>query len=110
MAYDEKLAAKIEDALGNTRGITTKKMFGGLCFLHNGNMLCGIDKNRNLMVRVGPEQYDEALAQKHAREMDFTGRPLKGMIYVSPDGYKTKAALSGWVQLGLNFTGTLSPK
>ena len=110
MAYDEKLAERVQQALKDTKGITTKKMFGGLCYLHNRNMLCGIDNKDNLMVRVGPNQYVQALARKHAREMDFTGRPLKGMVYVSSDGFKTKADLSRWVQLGLRFTSTLPPK
>lgn len=110
MSYDESLALKIRTALQGKRGIKEQKMFGGLCFLHNGNMLCGVDKDKNLMVRVGSEQYQTALMTKHARQMDFTGKPLKGLIYVAPEGYRTKAMLSRWIGLGLNFTSTLPAK
>ena len=60
MACDEKLAKRVEAVLNDKGGITRRKMFGGLCFLHNGNMLCGVDNKNNLMVRVGPEQYEAA--------------------------------------------------
>lgn len=110
MAFDEKLAARIETILEGTIGITNKKMFGGLCFLHNGNMLCGVDNKSQLMVRVGPDQYEQALAKNHAIEMDFTGRPLKGMIYVAPEGLKTKRDLTKWLDMGLRFTQTLPKK
>lgn len=110
MAYDEKLAARVEDVLAPTQGITKKKMFGGLAFMHNGNMLCGVDSKKNLMLRVGPELYEKALKRKHAREMDFTGRALKGMVYIDPAGCKTKRSLTQWIDLGLTFTGTLPKK
>lgn len=110
MAVDETLAKRIEAALSGKKGISSKKMFGGLCFLHNGNMLCGVDNRARLMVRVGPEQYEDALAKEHAREMDFTGRPLKGMVYVEPEGFATDEALAGWIEMGLRFTGTLPAK
>lgn len=110
MAYDEKLALKVRTALQGKRGIKEQKMFGGLCFLHNGNMLCGVDKEHKLMVRVGPEQYEKALKIKHAREMDFTGKPLKGLVYVAAEGYRTKTMLAKWIDMGLRFTNTLPAK
>lgn len=110
MAYDEKLANRISKILNTAKGISRKKMFGGLCFLHNGNMLCGIDKHRNLMVRVGPEYYQKALKLKHAREMDFTGKPLTGMVYVAPEGIKTRTQLVQWIERGLSFTRSLPEK
>jgi TfoX/Sxy family transcriptional regulator of competence genes len=109
MAYDEKLAKRIEAILEDTEGIATKQMFGGLCFLHNGNMVCGVTPN-DMMVRVGKERYDDILQRKHARQMDFTGKPLAGMVYVSKEGCKSKSALKKWIDLGLAFTRTLPAK
>ena len=85
MAYDETLADRVRAVLSGRPGLTEKKMFGGLSFLLHSSMACGIVKDE-LMVRVGPDGYDEALAQPHARLMDFTGRPMKGMVYVARDG------------------------
>jgi len=110
MAYDEKLAERIDEILKPKRGIDQKKMFGGLCFLHNGNMVCGVDNNGDLMVRVGPDQYQKALAKKYAREMDFTGKPLRGFIYVSSEGIRTRKSLESWLDLGLRFTKSLPRK
>jgi len=90
-------------------GYEEKKMFGGLCFLVNGNMCCGVAKD-TFMVRVGPEAYDEALALPHAREMDFTGKPLKGMVYVDSEGVSEDSELAAWVDRGLAFAGKLPPK
>ena len=109
MAYDERLFRRIKDLLANTKGIEPKKMFGGICFMHRGNMLCGIDGQR-LMVRVGPEQYSVVLKMKYAKVMDITGKPMKGFIFVAEDGYKTVKGLSKWIDLGLKFTATLSAK
>ena len=77
-------------------------MFGGLCFLLHGHMAAGI-VGATLMLRVGPEQYREALAQPHAREMDFTGRPLRGMIYVDAPGIETEQALRRWLERAVSF-------
>ena len=109
MAYDEKLADRTRDRLKGKRGITEKKMFGGLCFMMNGHMVCGVEKD-NLVVRVGPDQYDWALKQKHARPMDFTGRPLKGFVYVAPQGYKTLSSLKKWLDLATDFVDSLPSK
>jgi TfoX/Sxy family transcriptional regulator of competence genes len=102
MTYDEKLAARIREVLADRPDVEEKKMFGGLCFMVNGSMCCGIAKT-DFMVRVGPDQYEEALARAHARPMDFTGRPLKGMVYVAPEGLRSKAALQQWVARGVTF-------
>ena len=109
MSYDEDLFQRISTLLKTTKGVAPKKMFGGICFMHKGNMLCGID-GRRLMVRVGPGQYDHALSLKHASVMDITGKPMKGFIFISEDGYKTDKGLRKWLDLGLNFTATLPPK
>jgi TfoX/Sxy family transcriptional regulator of competence genes len=109
MAYDEDVAFRIREALAAQRGVTEKKMFGGLAFMVNGHMCCGLAKG-NLMVRVGPDQYEEALAQPYAREMDFTGRPMKGIVYVDSAGYDSDRDLRAWVDRGLAFVTSLPPK
>ena len=109
MAYNEKLAIRIRDVIADQKGLSEKKMFGGLAFLVNGHMCCGI-VGEELMVRVGPDSYDGALKEPYVRPMDFTGRPMKGMIYVSRDGIRTKAQLARWVGKGVAYTESLPPK
>ena len=109
MAYDEELAERIRRALAGRQGVSEKKMFGGIAFMLRGNMFCGIVRD-DLMVRVGLERHEEALAQPHARPMDFTGRPMRGMVYVGPEGCRTDEALKRWVEQGLNFAATLPAK
>lgn len=100
MSYDEKLALAVRKALAAEPDVVERKMFGGLCFMVRGGMCCGL-VGAELMVRVGAARYDEALGMAHARPMDFTGRPLMGMIYVAPAGLRTAAAIAKWVKLGL---------
>jgi len=109
MAYDEALAARVRKRLAVQRGISERRMFGGLCFLLKGHMCAGITGS-TLMLRVGPERYADALARPHAREMDFTGRPLKGMIYVDPPGVASAAALARWLQMAVAFAGSQPAK
>ena len=94
MAYDEKLADRIRQAVGPRADVAEKKMFGGIAFLLDGKMFCGIVKD-DLMVRVGPERYEAALAEAHVRPMDFTGRPMKGSVFVGPKGVDSEAELEG---------------
>ena len=109
MSYDETLAARIRALFGEHTDFVEKKMFGGLCFMVGGAMCCGLTKT-DFMVRVAPDQYDDALAQPHARPMDFTGRPLAGMVYVAPEGLRTRPALAKWVGRGMSFVSSLPPK
>ena len=102
MAYNERLADRIRKIVARGKNMTEKKMFGGLAFLLDGKMFCGIVKD-DMMVRVGPEQHEKALQEKGARPMDFTGRPMKGYIFVGQGGYKTDDALSKWVKRGAAF-------
>jgi TfoX/Sxy family transcriptional regulator of competence genes len=102
MSYDERIAARIRALLGKRRDVVERKMFGGLTFMVNGAMCCGVTSEA-LVVRVGPAEYERALAESHARPMAFTGRPLVGMVYVDPPGYRTARALSRWIQRGLDF-------
>ena len=109
MAYDEKLAERIRTSLKRKRNISERKMFGGVAFMASGNMFCGV-VGEELMVRVGPDAYEEALRGNAVREMDFTGRPMRGMIYVGKAGIKTDAKLSEWIEKGLRFAKSLPPK
>lgn len=109
MAYDEELAARIRRQLDGHDGVTERKMFGGIAFMRNGNMICGVVKDE-LMVRVGAEAYADALARPHARPMDFTGRPMKGMLFVGADGIRCDNGLSSWTGLSLAFAASLPPK
>ena len=84
-------------------------MFGGLAFMVNGHMCCGI-VGRNFVVRTGPKQYEAALSKPHARPMDFTGRPMRGFVYVGPDGCQLTRDLKAWIQRGLHFVLSLPPK
>lgn len=107
MAYDEGLAERIREVLGDTEDISEKKMFGGLAFLLSGKMFVGIN-GEDLMVRVGPAAYEAALARPGAREMDFTGKPMKGYVFVGPDGTEDDTNLQAWVKMAQAFVKTLA--
>jgi len=84
-------------------------MFGGLAFMVNGHMCCGV-LNKDLVLRVKPEDYERAIARPHARPMDFTGRPMRGFLYVSPAGLQSARDLGAWIRRGLQFVSSLPPK
>ncbi len=107
MAYDEDLAERVR-AVIDAR-FDERKMFGGLAFMVGGNMACGIVGDE-LMVRVGTDEYDAALARPHAREMDFTGRSMKGMVYVGAEGLRDKRSLAAWVKRGVEYASSLPAK
>jgi TfoX/Sxy family transcriptional regulator of competence genes len=109
MAYDEGLTQRVEEVLGDRPDLVAKKMFGGVGFLLRGNMACGVNKD-HLVVRVGPDNYDTALAQPHVREFDITGRPMKGWVLIEPAGYESDEDLQRWVQQGLDFALSLPSK
>ena len=109
MPYDEGLAERLRECYAEIDSVAEKKMFGGIAFLVNGHMSCGVVKE-TLMVRVGPERYESALDRPHAREMDFTGRAMKGFVYVSPEGFESDDDLTRWVELSLQFVSGLPPK
>ena len=106
MPYDEGLAERIREILGDANEVTEKKMFGGLALMLNGKMFVGINKE-DLMVRVGPERYEAALKEPGAREMDFTGRPMKGYVFVDAAGFEDDAELTKWVTWATEFVKTL---
>jgi TfoX/Sxy family transcriptional regulator of competence genes len=109
MPFDEEVAALVRHSLASTANVSERRMFGGLAFMVNGNMLCAVG-NDHLMVRVGPAQYETALRQPHAHEMRFTGRPMRGYLSVDPNGYATRDAVAAWVSAALAFVSTLPPK
>lgn len=109
MAYDEAVADRIRKLLARQKSLAERKMFGGLAFMVNGHMAVGVNAD-NLMVRVGPDAHADALAQPHARPMDFTGRPMKGFVFVDPPGYADDKSLSTWVDRGVQFVTSLPPK
>jgi TfoX/Sxy family transcriptional regulator of competence genes len=109
MAYDEGLAQRIREILDETADVSERKMFGGLAFMLRGNMCAGVI-GEELMVRVGPDAYEESLGLAHAREMDFTGRPMKGLIYVAAEGIEADDDLGAWIERGLAFSGSLPTK
>lgn len=109
MAYDEGLAERIRLTVADRPGVVEKKMFGGLAFMLHDYMFCGVI-NDELMARVGPDNYGAALARPHARDMDFTGRSMKGYVYVAPEGIESDAELREWVDLCAEFVQTLPPK
>jgi TfoX/Sxy family transcriptional regulator of competence genes len=109
MAYDEGVAERLREVYADTPGVVEKKMFGGLAFMVGGHMSCGV-VNDTLMVRVGPDLYADALSRPHARAMDFTGKSLKGFVYVDPAGFESDEALASWVGLSVSFVVSLPPK
>jgi len=109
MPFDEALGERVRTLLRGTHSLKEKRMFGGLAFMVNGHMCCGI-VDKNLVVRTGPKQYDAALSKPHARPMDFTGRAMRGFVYIGPEGYGSTRDLKAWIQRGLHFVGTLPPK
>lgn len=109
MPYDTLLAIRIRAALGPLPELVEKKMFGGVGFLVNGNMACGVHKN-DLIVRVGPEDYAEALSRPHTHVFDMTGHPMAGWVIVAPQGCTTETDLHKWVEQGLAFARSLPRK
>ena len=109
MAYDKGLAQRVREILEEEPGFDEKKMFGGLCFLLFGNMVCGIIKE-DLIVRVGVDKYAEMLKMPHTRKFDLTGKPLKGWVMVLPEALDTDEELNDWVQMAVSFVRALPPK
>ncbi len=109
MPYDELLAIRVRAAISPLPGLKEKKMFGGVCYLVNGNMACGVYKD-DLIVRVGKEKFQEALSRPHTKLFDITGKALKGWVMVEPQGCATQPDLKAWVEQGLAFACSLPAK
>lgn len=103
MAYNEQLAERIRNALGERAvAFDEKRMMGGLCFLVNAKMCVGVEKDR-LMARIDPNLYEQALQRKGCQPMDFTGHPMRGFVFVRAEGYQSDADLKTWLDLALEF-------
>lgn len=109
MPHDVRLAERVRRLVRGRRGLSEKEQFGGVAFLVNGNVACGVIAD-GLLVRVGPERHDEAMKIKGAGLFSLTGRPSKGWILVDPAALKATSALKRWVELGWAFAGTLPAK
>ena len=109
MAYSEELAIRMRAELGRARGLQEKKMFGGIGFLVNGNMACGVH-GQNLIVRLGTADYEAALKKPHVKIFNMTGRPMSGWIFVERPGYQSKAALQRWMAISIQYAKSLPPK
>lgn len=102
MPYDQHLAERVRRRLAEQPSVEEKRMMGGLTFMVNSKMCVGI-LNNDLMVRIDPAIHDEALTMRGCREMDFTGRPMKGFVFVDPTGTHLEKDLARWIDLGLTF-------
>lgn len=109
MAYDEGLAHRVRERLRGEPGLTEMERFGGLGFMLEGNLACGVVGDA-LVARVGPEAYEAALEAPGARPFDFTGRPMRGWVFVDPPGLESDEALDRWVERSTAFAGSLPPK
>ena len=109
MAFDENLAARIRTHLGKRTGVAERKMFGGIIFMLQGNMCCGVQRDA-LIVRLGPEEAGPALAEPHTRVFDLTGRPMKAWVLVDAKGLTKDSQLGKWVDRAATWAGSLPPK
>ena len=109
MAFDEALAERIRQRLGRRKHVEEKKMFGGVGFLLHGNLLVGVWKE-SLVVRLGPDEGEEALLEPHVKEFDITGRPMRNWVLVEPEGVEGDGELAGWIQRAMKFVGALPVK
>lgn len=109
MSYSEPLADRIRGYLKHHDSYSERQMFGGLAMMLNGNMCCGV-VGEELMARIGPSRYEAALKIPYVRQMDFTGKPLRGMVYIAAAGINTDDQLGSWIALSEQFALTLPPK
>ena len=110
MAYDEKLAERIRELIGDEPGLAEKKMFGGLAFLIGGNMAIGASGQGGVLVRCDPEESDQLVAKTNARLMEMRGRQMQGWLRVDDGDVRTKRDLAGWAKLGVAYARSLPPK
>jgi TfoX/Sxy family transcriptional regulator of competence genes len=110
VAYDEELAGRIRQLVGNEAALTEKKMFGGLAFLIRGNMAIAASGQGGLLVRVDPDQSDELVATTSARPMEMRGREMAGWLRVDSDDVEEEPELARWVELGATYAKSLPPK
>ena len=109
MAYDENIDHRVQKIIAQWKGVVTKKMFGGVCHQLNGNIVSGVHKDK-LILRLGPDQAEDALKQKNVVPFDITGRPMKGWVMVAKEGFTGEEALEAWLDQAKAFVKTLPPK
>lgn len=109
MAYDEKLAVRVRTLLKGIAGFREREMFGGLAFMYRDRMCFGI-VGPDLVVRVAADEFEAVMRREHVRPMDFTGTPLKGFVYVSPPGFRSRPALRAWLERGRRFVSSASAR
>lgn len=109
MAFDESLAARIRDALTRRKNIEERKMFGGICFLLNGNLLVGVWKD-SLIARLGPDEGEAALLEPHVKVFDITGKPMRNWVLVEPEGIEDDDQLKAWIGRAFEFVKALPKK
>jgi TfoX/Sxy family transcriptional regulator of competence genes len=109
MAYDQDLAERLEALVRRRRGFSHKKMFGGVAFLHYGNMCFGVHKDY-LILRLGQDHAEKALKRKHTKPFDITGKPMKGWVMVHRDGTGAEATLKKWIEGAIRHAKQLPPK
>ncbi len=109
MAYNTDLAARMRAALSSFAQVSEKKMFGGIGFMVNGNMACGVHGD-GMIVRVGEAAHAEAMTKPHVRVFDMPGRPMKGWVVVDAAGLEDEADLKSWMGAGIDFAAGLPPK
>lgn len=108
MAYDEQLAGRVRDVFGPDPDLSERKMFGGLAFMLHGHMCCGIVGD-DLMLRLGPDAAESALRKPHVRPVDFTGRPMRGMVYLAQAGLRGRA-LRAWLEKAQDHARSMPSK
>ncbi len=106
MPFRETLAARIRDDLARLRNIAEKKMFGCICFFHNGNPFLGVWNDR-LIARLGPEEGRASLREPYVREFDITGRPMRNWVAVESAGVEDETQLLNWIERAMKFVKTL---
>ncbi len=109
MAFDEAVAERVHNTLAGSPDVVEKRMFGGIAFMIRGNMCCGVIDDR-LLLRVGPDGYEAAQSRPHAKPMDFTGRPMKGFVFVEPKGFASAGDLTAWIARAIMFALSLPAK
>jgi hypothetical protein len=109
MTFSERTVYQIRRVMKNTPGLSERHMYRGVTFMVKGNMCCGY-LDEQLVVRLGPDEYEVALRQPHVHPMDFTGRPLPGFVFVDRKGFSSDRTLKQWIDRGMSFVSTLPPK
>jgi TfoX/Sxy family transcriptional regulator of competence genes len=109
VAYDEALAEQVRSSLAGEAGVTERKMFGGIAFMVSGNMACGV-LGEDLIVRLGDEVGEKALTEDGVRPFDFTGKPMRNIVYVSPEQTSDETSLAQWVDTGAGYAASLPTK